>query len=245
VKRSIPFLILTLAGFSWVTTGRSEDNNCVTCHKTVTSVTYLEHNFGDWDKSVHSSAGVTCQVCHGGDPTKADAAAAHAGVLRSTDPKSPVYFTRIPETCGGCHKAELDAFHRSGHFKELQRTGKGPNCVTCHGSMANHVLAPRDLEATCTLCHKRPTQAYATLIALNGLKSSLRNLDEAVKKARAANIDVTAQQQEYDACLKKHQSVLEEWHTFDMPRVLKDVQELTRRARTAYSEVQIKQGQKQ
>lgn len=127
------------------------DGSCVACHKTVDAPAYVEHNFKDWENSAHARAGVSCESCHGGDPAAQDKAKAHAGVIRSTAKNSPLYYTAIPESCGSCHQPELKAFKTSVHSQQLQRTGQGPNCLTCHGSMANHVLAPREMETTCTL----------------------------------------------------------------------------------------------
>lgn len=232
--------LILLVSAGWA----KEDNFCVTCHTTVDGVSYMEHNFADWEKSVHAKAGVLCQACHGGDPTKQDKPSAHAGIRPSTDPKSSVYFTRVQDTCGACHQAELKSFKKSSHYKELQRSGRGPNCVTCHGSMANHVLAPRDLEMTCTLCHRRPTQAYATLMALNNARASLDKLKGALQTGRADQGTALPQEVEYQEALKLYGGALTDWHTFKMEAVLRAAQEVTRRATNALNEFQIKRMQK-
>jgi len=228
------FLTLALAPAS------AAGSSCIACHETLEGVAYVDHNFTDWKNSVHQRAGLSCEACHGGDPAKTDQVGAHAGVRPSTDRSSSVYFTRIPETCGRCHSSELAAFRKSAHYKELQRTGKGPNCATCHGSMANFVLAPRDLERTCTLCHRRPTQAYATLMSLNNLTGALRKLEAALKESSSARLDVAPQQKDCDEARQGYRATLEAWHTFDMPQVLKSSQELTKRVRTAQTELELK-----
>lgn len=219
--------------------------SCIDCHRAVEAVAYIEHNFEDWEKSVHARAGVSCDACHGGDPAKADKAGAHAGMKPSTDKSSPLYFTRVPASCGKCHEAEGAAFRKSAHHRELQRTGRGPNCVTCHGAMANFVLGPRDLERTCTLCHRRPTQAYATLLSLTSVSAALKRLESSLAEAKAAKVDAAPQQAAYDEALRDYRKALEAWHTFDMKTVLQTSRELTKRARVALNELELKRQQQE
>jgi hypothetical protein len=130
-----------------------EVNQCVACHGRLPDSTGAGHGFAAWRGSPHAVAGVTCDECHGGNPSAADAAAAHPGVTRSSQQTSRVYFTRIPTTCGRCHAAEAAYFRSSIHYARLESDGRGPNCVTCHGSMATSVLTPERLLATCSACH--------------------------------------------------------------------------------------------
>src|SRR3989338_3806820 len=123
--------------------GFAQENSCVQCHQKADGVAYLEHNFTDWESSVHARGKISCDACHGGNPSKSVKGEAHKGMRSSREEKSPLYFTNIPATCGSCHQAEFKAFKKSAHYRDLQKSGRGPNCVTCHGSMANHVLAPR------------------------------------------------------------------------------------------------------
>jgi formate-dependent nitrite reductase cytochrome c552 subunit len=219
-------------------------SSCVRCHRTIAGVNYLEHDFSDWAKSVHAKAGISCEACHGGNPSAQNARDAHQGMKPSTDPSSPVYFTRVPATCGTCHQAEFKAFQKSAHYKELQRTGRGPNCVSCHGSMANRILAPRDLEVSCNLCHKKPTQASATMMALANAGSSLEKLKKALDDARARHVDVSSQEKAYADAKSLHQRALEDWHTFKVAEVLAASQDITKRATTALNEVHLKEQQK-
>src|ERR1019366_2504565 len=174
----------------------------------------LEHDFADWSQSVHAKAGISCEACHGGNPLAKDAAEAHKGLKPSTDPMSPVYFTHIPATCGTCHAAEFKAFQKSAHFKELESSGRGPNCVSCHGSMANRILAPRDLELTCNLCHRKPTQASATMMAMGNAGTSLDRLKKMLDEARARHVDIASQEKAYTEAMALYHRALADWHTF-------------------------------
>ncbi len=220
-------------------------SSCISCHEKVTGVKYLEHDFSDWSKSAHAKAGVSCEACHGGNPLAKEEREAHKGLKPSTDPASPVYFTRIPANCGTCHTAEFKAFQKSAHYKELQTTGRGPNCVSCHGSMANRILAPRDLELTCNLCHKKPTQASATMLALANAGTSLERLRKALDEASGRELDLSSQEKTYAELTILHQRALEDWHTFKMKDVLKTSQDITKRANTAINEVSLKELQQQ
>jgi hypothetical protein len=160
---------------------------------------------------------------------------AHAGMLPPEQTKSPVYFTNIPETCGKCHDAELAAFKKSKHYKELEDTGRGPNCVTCHGSMANHIMAPKELETTCSLCHRKPTQAFAAEMALEESRAALRRLDEAIKRAKGKDLEKAR------AAAKKardlRSTAVVDWHTFEMGKVVSGGKESAREATEALADL--------
>ncbi|HLB35540.1 MAG TPA: hypothetical protein VJL31_03150 [Gemmatimonadales bacterium] len=146
-------LVVTALLMPQAPSGRAAPNACVTCHERLPATTAGGHSFQDWRASPHGRAGATCDKCHGGNPAAANAEAAHQGVYSSRESRSLVYYTRIPATCGSCHQPELEFFSHSRHYNQLVTTGRGPNCVTCHGSMAIQVLSPGDMENTCSACH--------------------------------------------------------------------------------------------
>jgi hypothetical protein len=128
-------------------------NRCVACHQGLPQRSQAGHSFQAWTQSRHGAARVTCDACHGGDPTATDTARAHRTIVRSGDRRSPLFYSQIPQTCGRCHAAELGYFRASRHYARLQSDGRGPNCVTCHGAMATSVLTPEDVLSTCSACH--------------------------------------------------------------------------------------------
>ncbi len=144
---------LALAAWPARALGQPARSQCVECHSRQSGTSGAGHGFEAWRGSRHAAAGVTCEACHGGDPAATDAQAAHRGVSRSSEPQSRVFFTRIPDTCGRCHAAEAAYFRSSIHYARLESDGHGPNCVTCHGSMATSVLTPERLLGTCSACH--------------------------------------------------------------------------------------------
>jgi hypothetical protein len=128
-------------------------SQCVECHSRQSGTSGAGHGFAAWRGSRHAAAGVTCEACHGGNSMATDQRAAHQGISRSSDPASAVFFTRVPETCGRCHAAEAGYFRSSIHYARLRSDGRGPNCVTCHGSMATKVLTADSVLVTCSACH--------------------------------------------------------------------------------------------
>lgn len=202
-------------------------DSCIECHRKAKLPLDREHDYSEWEKSVHAKAGVSCHSCHGGDPT-VSGAEAHKGVLSSADPKSQIYFTKVPETCGSCHGDELAAFRKSAHSKELQRTGKGPNCVTCHGSMANEVMSPQQMENACSLCHRKPTGARPALLALNNASAAVDRLGALA--ASTGNPDAKAR---HEALSHARADMRSDWHAFDLKKALQKAQGLTKEAITA------------
>ena len=203
-------------------------NQCVECHKNdkVKKNEYVSHSFADWAQSPHGKSGVTCEACHGGQPTETDAAKAHLGVLRSTQSDSPVFYKNLPETCGKCHTDEKTAFLQSKHYQRLERTGKGPTCTTCHGVMKGTILTSKDLDQTCNLCHSKPAGAQDTLLLMSQSKELLEIADETVASLKAQGKTVGNLEKELAAGHESLNKAEHEWHTFDLKRVKRLAQEV-------------------
>lgn len=213
--------VLILAGVS----ARAADS-CIDCHRRAVLPLDREHDYAQWEKSAHGKAGVSCHGCHGGDPTRTGPNA-HKGLLPSSDPASPIYFSKVPETCGTCHAEELQAFRKSAHHKELMRSGKGPNCVTCHGSMANEILTPKQLETTCSLCHRKPMGARPALMALNNASAAVERLGAQVLRSSA---DSPETKETHAQLARERAELLRDWHTFALKGALEKAQLLTKKA---------------
>ncbi len=104
------------------------EKTCNRCHSDIEFV--KAHALGSaipgeqFKQSVHAKTGeVTCTSCHGSHN------------LRSlVDPKSSIFRSNIPHTCGGCHPEITKQFVESIHgvLAERGRTD-APTCTTCHG----------------------------------------------------------------------------------------------------------------
>ena len=111
-----------------------------------------------------------------GDPKPATCVSCHSNhmVLKAKDPLSPVYPTRIPETCGKCHSDDkymahykiptdqLSGFKASVHGKALLEKSdlNAPACNSCHG---NHGAIPpgaASVVAVCGNCHQMNEELY-------------------------------------------------------------------------------------
>ncbi|MFN4218420.1 MAG: ammonia-forming cytochrome c nitrite reductase subunit c552 [Candidatus Bipolaricaulia bacterium] len=214
------------------------ENTCVTCHRGLTVA--VGHTFADWEGSSHARAGVACQDCHGGDATKSQVEQAHQGVRSSRDPESPLYFTRLPQTCGSCHSAEWQLFQQSVHYAQLRESGRGPNCVTCHGAMATTVLQPTELATTCSACHNprlasRPEEPIKARFALTLMTHVQEYLDvvENVIAMRQGQIDLSQAEALLAQARQALQRARQEWHLFMIDRVEEKLHEAMEQARAA------------
>ncbi len=132
------------------------DKTCNRCHSDVEFV--KQHALGtaipkeEFKKSVHGKTGeITCTNCHG----------SHS--LRSLiDPKSTIFRSNIPQTCGSCHPDITKPFTESIHGALAARgRSDSPTCTTCHGFHGikakvdpdSPVHERRIAMTTCPQCH--------------------------------------------------------------------------------------------
>ncbi|MGA2518903.1 MAG: cytochrome c3 family protein [Thermodesulfobacteriota bacterium] len=133
------------------------EKTCDRCHANIKFV--REHALGPgptpealFKGSVHRESGkVTCTSCHGSHN------------LRSLiDPRSSVFRSNIPETCGSCHPQITKEFTESIHgVLAAKGRSDAPTCTTCHGIHGiKAVINPnspvnerRIALTTCPQCH--------------------------------------------------------------------------------------------
>jgi len=128
---------------------------CAHCHK---------QEAVDLIKGVHDKAGekndrgqgtpLSCEKCHG--------TLSHH-LLPTTNSASPVFLDNQVQTCGGCHKDQLETYQKSVHGLGLYKMGLlvTASCISCHG--AHGIYRPADkrstlsagkVAATCGKCHR-------------------------------------------------------------------------------------------
>ncbi len=107
-----------------------------------------------YESSVHGRSdnpnAATCTDCHESHD-----------LLRAGDPRSSVYRTNIPKTCGHCHAAEEKAYEIGIHGTAMVRgVLASPVCTDCHGE--HLIRGPKDpnspvsagrVTQTCSHCH--------------------------------------------------------------------------------------------
>lgn len=145
---------------------------CDTCHSdTVAGV----------NTSVHAKVSAQpCQGCHED---------VHA-ILRASDPKSSIYPSNLPRTCGACHgdgkmanqhglAAVYSKYMDSIHGFALTKDGLlvAASCSSCHGS--HKILSQKDpasrtnranIAETCGTCHAGPKHEY--LAGIHGQRAA-------------------------------------------------------------------------
>ncbi len=134
---------------------QAEDNVCIQCHGEQTG--RLGEPVELWRTSVHAENGISCQDCHGGDPTDfAMAMSPERGFLGVPD------YTEVPDFCGRCHVGVAKAYKGGAHGQALE--AGAAQCVVCHG---NHAIQRANLdlinEEACSQCHSYERAALIRL----------------------------------------------------------------------------------
>ncbi len=182
-------------------------------------------NYQQWSESGHGLKGITCEVCHGGDPVQAIKEKAHSTIKKPTDPESPVYYTNVPKTCGKCHSKELSNFEKSEHYQKLEALKTAPTCTTCHAPHTFKVLNPEEFRNFCGNCHSVykkvapydiPVQAEYLLGRVNKLKFSIEMTGQDIFWAKKNGTDVTTAERYSDNALNTLQELAPMWHEFNL-----------------------------
>ena len=158
---------------------------CSKCHRVETAI----YRSSDHGIAVHSGVeeAASCKDCHG---------ASHS-LLGPRDPKSPVYRTNIPGTCGRCHSnvEEMQRFglrqanpvasyENSVHGRALEQKNEvnAAVCTDCHGSHDLHrstnpesKLAWKNVPNTCGKCHENVERTYLRSIHGKALLLGVRD----------------------------------------------------------------------
>jgi cytochrome c553 len=101
-RRSFAFGVTLVFLFSMFATASIVATSCTTCHGNGV----LDAIYNDWNNSKHAQVPVTCQDCHGADPTDVDAIS-HNGY--------DISVIVSPDDCAVCHDQEAQEFEQSLH----------------------------------------------------------------------------------------------------------------------------------
>ena len=128
------------------------------------------HGRGFFEKGLVVSA--ECIDCH----------TAHA-VYPASDPRSPLYKTKVPDVCGRCHTNIRDQYLRSVHGRAVA-SGilEAPVCTDCHGEHEilaptdpDSKVAPRNVPKTCSSCHDNVALAKRFQLPLRRYKTYMES----------------------------------------------------------------------
>jgi formate-dependent nitrite reductase cytochrome c552 subunit len=200
------------------------NNSCITCHENLTAKN-VSVNYQRWSDSVHSSYFVTCDACHGGNPNVNSQAEAHFSMKNVTDSQSPIYFKNIPETCGKCHKTELEHFKNTMHYERLRTESSAPSCATCHKPHSFKVLKASELASLCSVCHNEkdqatsanvPNDAKLALEMATELQNQIVTAKNSLSVAKAKGLDVSSAQNDLDKATLVLKDVPSLWHSFNL-----------------------------
>jgi predicted CXXCH cytochrome family protein len=157
---------------------RAAESTCVTCHRELDEA-HLRRPATQWDKDVHTSAGLGCHDCHGGDPApkglEDEDEAAEAAMDPAKGFQPPPDRLAIPDFCARCHsnpdymkrfnpKARIDQlieYRTSMHGKLNAKGDPVPaTCVDCHSAHGiRRVASPEskthatNVPKLCAECH--------------------------------------------------------------------------------------------
>ena len=202
------------------------ENTCVSCHSRISKPAALAGRYLDWYSSEHKKNGVTCDKCHGGDPSIRDVGKVHQAVQPPSMPASRLHEDKLPQTCGGCHRAVANAFIESTHYQRLKSSNLGPTCTTCHGHMASSIARyPPQGASFCAHCHNTvngmlaprpeiPKRAEATLEALGRANYIVVEVGDLLAEAQKRKLNVVEEKED----LRLLKGLLTEakvgWHAF-------------------------------
>jgi hypothetical protein len=138
-------------------------NDCIQCHEFVGND--MAKPVAEWYGSIHQTQGITCDLCHGGNPDLeiGDLKNLSQQEIRKLS-KQAMYsapnFVGAPtgqaqfDLCARCHPESTKIYASSIMGQAyLLRTG-GPSCTRCHGAHRN-IIPP--VPGSCRGCHQDTT----------------------------------------------------------------------------------------
>src|SRR5262249_48211167 len=119
---------------------------CATCHR---------EQAGDYAAGAHGKAR------SGGNESAPGCALCHGSAHELASPKSPVFRSAVPDTCGMCHWDVVEQYRGSVHGQALaQGVTDAPLCTDCHGEhrIVKHTneaspVHRSNIRETCASCH--------------------------------------------------------------------------------------------
>jgi nitrate/TMAO reductase-like tetraheme cytochrome c subunit len=188
-----------------------EENSCIKCHSSDKMKPAFITLAEEWKASWHAQNKIACHDCHGGDPKDPSMSMSpHRGFVGKPGPQE------VPEFCGKCHIGILKNYLDSDHGRAFRSTGKGPNCVTCHGS---HNIQKASIniitEQKCTKCHSYE-RAKTMKQALFLTEKKIDELEAGFRSLRKEGVYIDDDQKNLFSIQAEFRTL---FHTVDVPLV--------------------------
>jgi hypothetical protein len=224
---------------------RVERIDCLTCHAAKTMKPAYRKVVSEWRQSVHYKNGIACNDCHGGDPNNIALAMSPAKGFVGV----PTY-KGVMQFCGRCHIDIMKSCCMGGahtsinmggaqctntHCIALITTGKGPNCVVCHGA---HDIQKANINLiNPQLCGKCHSYALAKPIkaALWKTEKKMEDLDKSLKTLKGGLISTSHEEQVLYRTKESYRSL---FHTVDVKMVQDKTAAYDQKLDTLQSQVQ-------
>lgn len=182
-------------------------STCVSCHAEEEDVE-LSAPVEEWREGVHAAAEVSCDACHGGDPSEEDEELSmdeeNAGYLGSPG------WQDVPEFCGVCHEDIQEAHGQGALGQKIARGERAAVCSTCHDSHAVQHPVPREIltEERCGECAE-----FADLVGdmEEGFSRAQGSLDDLRSTIDTSTVDRQVKELRRDAVLTVH--------SYERPRI--------------------------
>jgi hypothetical protein len=141
----------------------------------------------------------------------------------------------VPQFCGKCHLGIMKSYLESDHGKALMATGRGPNCILCHGfhniQKANIEIINENL---CGLCHSYE-RAATIKAALLLTEQRINEIDRNLKTLKAGLIATGDEEKTLFATQAEYRTL---FHTVDVNLVKDRTAEFTKKLAALSEQVQ-------
>jgi len=180
------------------------DTVCIQCHGSQTGRGLAPVK--PWQTSIHAVNGISCNHCHGGDPTdSANAMSPQRGFLGAPEELA------IPGFCGRCHIGIKADYLHSAHGRALGKGG--PTCVTCHGSHAVQKVSIELInEKNCSRCHSYD-RARIIRSAMEQTETTLVTLSQRLEQLKERGVDTAELEKRLFAQRNSYHSLFHEVNT--------------------------------
>jgi hypothetical protein len=154
---------------------------CVTCHEFLGGE--LARAVLEWKGSVHQQNGITCDLCHGGNPGVVIGNPGQLSAAQFADSQSRAMSTArgfigkptgkaMFDMCGKCHAESVARYEASIMGKSYLANKGGPSCINCHNAH-NNVIP--DVPGVCKSCHS-DTTGFDQIDPMNVTQSTINEL---------------------------------------------------------------------